>query len=58
MALFPAIAQELKTPDGREARNPQGLVPRTVRELKKRFPGARRIPTWRWIPSPRTGRTA
>ena len=38
MALFPVIDQSLKTPDGREAANPDGLVPRTVRELKKRFP--------------------
>ncbi len=39
MALFPVIATELKTPDGREARNAQGLIPRAVRELKSRFPG-------------------
>ena len=38
MALFPVIAAELKTPDGREATNPDGLVPRVVHELKKRFP--------------------
>ena len=38
MALFPVIAPELKTPDGREALNPDGLVPRVVRELKRRFP--------------------
>jgi porphobilinogen synthase len=39
MALFPVIEASLKTPDGREATNPEGLVPRAVRELKKRFPG-------------------
>ena len=39
MALFPVIDKALKTPDGREALNPEGLVPRAVRELKKRFPG-------------------
>jgi porphobilinogen synthase len=39
MALFPVIATELKTPDGREAWNAKGLVPRAVRELKSRFPG-------------------
>jgi porphobilinogen synthase len=39
MALFPVITSELKTPDGREALNPDGLVPRAVRELKRRFPG-------------------
>ncbi len=38
MALFPVIERSLKTPDGREATNPDGLVPRAVRELKKRFP--------------------
>jgi porphobilinogen synthase len=38
MALFPVIEPALKTPDGREATNPKGLVPRAVRELKKRFP--------------------
>ncbi|MFW2355794.1 porphobilinogen synthase [Hydrogenophaga sp.] len=38
MALFPVIDQSLKTPDGLEALNPDGLVPRVVRELKKRFP--------------------
>jgi porphobilinogen synthase len=38
MALFPVIDGSLKTPDGREATNPAGLVPRAVRELKSRFP--------------------
>ena len=38
MALFPVIDPALKYPDGREAFNPEGLVPRTVRELKRRFP--------------------
>jgi porphobilinogen synthase len=38
MALFPVIDSARKTPDGREALNPEGLVPTAVRELKKRFP--------------------
>ena len=38
MALFPVIDGALKTFDGKEATNPDGLVPRVVRELKKRFP--------------------
>jgi porphobilinogen synthase len=38
LALFPAIEQRLKRPDGREAFNPKGLVPRAVAALKKRFP--------------------
>jgi porphobilinogen synthase len=39
MALFPVIDVQKKTEDGREALNPDGLVPRAVRELKARFPG-------------------
>ena len=38
MALFPVIEPSLKTEDGREALNPEGLIPTAVRELKKRFP--------------------
>ena len=38
MALFPVVDPSLKTPDGREAFNANGLVPRVVRELKRRFP--------------------
>jgi porphobilinogen synthase len=38
MALFPVIDGSLKSPDGREATNAEGLVPRAVRELKRRFP--------------------
>ena len=38
LALFPVIDQRLKTPDGKEALNPESLVPRTVQALKQRFP--------------------
>ncbi|MDE2049321.1 MAG: porphobilinogen synthase [Betaproteobacteria bacterium] len=38
IALFPVIDAALKTPDGKEALNPEGLVPRVVRALKARFP--------------------
>ena len=38
MALFPVIDPSLKTPDGREATNAQGLVPRVVKSLKQHFP--------------------
>ena len=38
LALFPVIDPALKTPDGIESCNPDGLVPRVVRELKKQFP--------------------
>ncbi len=38
MALFPVIDAKLKTPDGKEATNPKGLIPRVVARLKKEFP--------------------
>lgn len=38
MALFPVIDPGLKTADGAEAANPDGLIPRVVRALKDRFP--------------------
>jgi len=38
LALFPVIDASLKTPDGKEAFNPNGLIPTAVRELKKHFP--------------------
>ena len=38
LALFPVIDAALKTPDGKEAFNPNGLIPTAVRELKKHFP--------------------
>ncbi|WP_019937357.1 porphobilinogen synthase [Bordetella sp. FB-8] len=38
MALFPVIDPALKTPDGIEAANPNGLIPSVVAQLKRRFP--------------------
>ncbi|PXW95870.1 porphobilinogen synthase [Sphaerotilus hippei] len=38
MALFPVLDGAGKTPDGREACNPDGFLPSVVRELKRRFP--------------------
>ena len=38
LALFPVIDPGLKTADGMEATNPDGLVPRTVQALKAAFP--------------------
>src|SRR6476620_9733040 len=38
LALFPMVDASLKTYDGIEATNPEGLVPRAVRELKRQFP--------------------
>ena len=38
LALFPSIEPNLKTPDGKEATNPDGLIPRVIAMLKKKFP--------------------
>jgi porphobilinogen synthase len=38
MALFPVVDQSLKTYNGDEALNPDGLIPRIVSALKKEFP--------------------
>jgi porphobilinogen synthase len=38
MALFPVIEPSLKDPTGSEAANAEGLIPRVVSALKKRFP--------------------
>ena len=39
LALFPVIDAGLKDPSGREAFNPDGLVPRAVRAIKAACPG-------------------
>jgi porphobilinogen synthase len=38
VALFPALDDSLKDPRGSEAQNPDGLLQRTVRELKRQLP--------------------
>ena len=38
IALFPNIADDLKTADGREAFNPDGLIPRAVAAVKAKAP--------------------
>jgi porphobilinogen synthase len=38
LAIFPVVPLSLKTGGAEEAYNPEGLVPRTVRAVKKRFP--------------------
>jgi len=38
LVLFPAIDEKLKTSQGEESYNPEGLVPRAIRRLKKEFP--------------------
>ena len=38
VALFPHIEDDLKTPDGIEAANPEGLIPRTVKAIKAACP--------------------
>ena len=39
VALFPNINQELKSVDGSEAYNPEGLIPRVIRRIKSEVPG-------------------
>ncbi len=39
LALFPVIDAALKSVDGREATNPDGLIPRAVRAIKAHCPG-------------------
>lgn len=39
LALFPVIDAKLKDPEGLEATNPDGLIPRVVRALKDKVPG-------------------
>lgn len=38
IALFPKVDDRLKTEDGREAWNPDGLIPNTIRALKAELP--------------------
>lgn len=38
IAPFPHIEDRFKTPDGREAANPDGLIPRAVRAVKEAYP--------------------
>lgn len=38
VALFPKVSDSLKTEDGREAWNPDGLVPQAIRALKEAMP--------------------
>ena len=39
IALFPSISNKLKSSDGSESFNPDGLVQRAIREIKKRVEG-------------------
>jgi porphobilinogen synthase len=38
LALFPVVGQSYKSLDAKEAYNPEGLVPRTIKALKSHFP--------------------
>ncbi len=44
VALFPKVADSLKTEDGREAWNPDGLAPSVIRRLKAAYPDLLVIP--------------
>src|SRR3546814_19289503 len=58
IALFPVIDPSLKTPDGIEAANPQGLVPRVVAALKQRFPELGVLPAVALDPYTKLGRAS
>ena len=58
LALFPAIDAALKTPDGKEALNPDGLIPRVVRRLKAEFPQLGVMTDVALDPTPATARMA
>jgi porphobilinogen synthase len=38
VVVFPKVSEDLKTPDGREAWNGEGLIPRVIRALKSAHP--------------------
>ena len=38
VVLFPWVDPQVKTADGRESFNPQGLVPRAIRAIRREFP--------------------
>jgi len=38
VVLFPKVPEQLKTPDGAESRNPDGLVPRAIKAIKDAVP--------------------
>lgn len=37
LALFPVISDELKSPKAIESKNPHGLIPKAIKELKSKF---------------------
>ena len=39
IVLFPKVAEGLKSKDGAECLNENGLIPRAIRQLKKAIPG-------------------
>ncbi len=38
IALFPVISTDKKSPDAQEAWNEEGLIPKTIRQIKEKFP--------------------
>ena len=57
LALFPVVDQSLKTLDAKEAYNPEGLVPRTIKDSRKHFPSLASLPILHSILIPVTDRT-
>ena len=58
IALFPYTEPSLRDEHGSEAVNPDNLVCKSVRAIKKEFPGLGCSAMWRSIPSPATAMTA
>jgi len=57
IALFPVTSADKKSEHAAEAYNPEGLVQRSVRALKKPFPNWALLPMSHWTPLPRMDRT-
>ncbi len=57
VALFPNIPADRKDAEGSEALNPDNLMCRAARLLKREFPQSAWSGTWRWIATPATAMT-
>ena len=58
LVLFPKIEDDRKDRTGSEVENEDGLVPRSLRALKARFPSSPSSPTSPWTPTAATATTA
>ena len=58
IVLFPKVAEGLKTEDGAECFNENGLIPRAIRQIKQAIPEMAIMTDVAWIPTPATVTTA